>query len=374
MRAGIADAAVHGVGAVTEGKASRAPTVPVGTAASYHRPLPTAYCPMPLPDVFLDRLARIVAPADLPGVLATFEAPLRTSFRVCTLLADEPSVLARLAGVPFEAVPGVAGAFSVEAPYRAALLASGPALAGHVYVQNASSQVPVGVLAPQPDERVLDLCAAPGSKTGQLAAAMANTGEVVAVEKVRGRFLRLRANVAAQGATNVAARLGSGTSVPHTDPEAFDRVLLDAPCSTEGRFRTDTPETTAYWSTRKIREMRGAQGKLLYAAIQALRPGGHLVYSTCTFAPEENEGALTKALKMFGDRIEVVPIDGLGTGRLEGNDGNGGRPLVRDGLAAWDGRAFHPSVHHARRVLPDGRFEAFFVARLVKHESTIGGR
>ena len=328
---------------------------------------------MPLPDVFLDRLGRIVAPADLPGVLATFEAPLRTSFRICTLLADEPSVLARLAdaGVPFEAVPGVAGALSVEADQRAALLASGPALDGLVYVQNASSQVPVGVLAPEPGERVLDLCAAPGSKTGQIAAAMANAGEVVAVEKVRGRFLRLRANVAAQGATNVAARLGSGTSVPHTDPEAFDRVLLDAPCSTEGRFRVDTPETTAYWSTRKIKEMRGAQGKLLYAAIQALRPGGALVYSTCTFAPEENEGALTKALKMFGDRIEVVPIDGFGT---DGADGSDGGPLVRDGLAEWDGRAFHPSVRHARRVLPDGRFEAFFVARIVKHASTVGGK
>ena len=223
--------------------------------------------------------------------------------------------------------------------------------------------MPVHVLGPRPGERVLDLCAAPGSKTGQIAAAMANDGEVVAVEKVRERFFKLRANVAAQGATVVRPRLGSGTAVAHTDPEAFDRVLLDAPCSTEGRFRSDVPATTAYWSPRKVKEMRAKQGRLLYAAVQALRPGGTLVYSTCTFAPEENEGALTKMLKTFGGRVEVVPVEGLG-------DGPAGGPLVREGLGEWDGRAFHPDVRHARRVLPDGRFEAFFVARIVKHETT----
>ena len=322
-----------------------------------------------LPDAFLARLARIVAPSDLPGVLATFEAPLRTSFRVCTLRAAEADVLARLgaAGVPFEAVPGVAGAYSVEAEHRATLLASAPAAEGLVYAQNASSQMPVHVLAPRAGERVLDLCAAPGSKTGQLAAAMGNAGEVVAVEKVRERFFRLRANVAAQGATNVRPRLGSGTAVAHTDPEAFDRVLLDAPCSTEGRFRADTPATTAYWSPRKIKEMRAKQGRLLYAAVQALRPGGTLVYSTCTFAPEENEGALAKMLKTFGYRVEVVPVEGLDAPGL----GAAGGPLVRPGMAEWDGRTFPDAVRHARRVLPDGRFEAFFVARIAKHETTL---
>ncbi|HEX9951268.1 MAG TPA: RsmB/NOP family class I SAM-dependent RNA methyltransferase [Rubricoccaceae bacterium] len=318
---------------------------------------------MPLPDAFLARLARIVAPDDLPGVLATFTDPLWTSFRVCTLLAPEADVLARLGGVPFEAVPGVPGAYAVRAEHRAALLASDVADEGLVYAQNASSQVPVHVLAPQPGERVLDLCAAPGSKTGQLAAVMQNAGEIVAVEKVRERFFRLRANVAGQGATCVRPRLGSGTAVAHTDPEAFDRVLLDAPCSTEGRFRTDTPATTAYWSPRKIKEMRAKQSRLLYAAVQATRPGGTLVYSTCTFAPEENEGALAKMLKTFGDRVEVVPVE------LPG-DGPGGPP-VRAGMAEWDGRAFPGAVRHARRVLPDGRFEAFFVARIVKHASTI---
>ena len=97
---------------------------------------------MPLPDLFLDRLSRIVGPDDLPGVLATFEAPLQTSFRVCTLHAPETDVLARLAaeGVAFEAVPGVPGAFSVAPDHRSALLGSAVAAEGLVYAQNASSQ------------------------------------------------------------------------------------------------------------------------------------------------------------------------------------------------------------------------------------------
>ena len=188
------------------------------------------------------------------------------------------------------------------------------------------------MLAPQPGERVLDLCAAPGSKTGQIAAVMQDAGEIVAVEKVRDRFFRLRANVAGQGATCVCARLGSGTAVAHTDPEAFDRVLLDAPCSTEGRFQTNVPATTAYWSPRKIKEMRAKQGRLLYAAVQALRPGGTLVYSTCTFAPEENEGALAKMLKTFGDRVEVVPAE---------------RPRRRAERPRGDGRVGRPRLPRA---------------------------
>jgi 16S rRNA (cytosine1407-C5)-methyltransferase len=241
-------------------------------------------------------------------------------------------------------------------------MASGPAAAGHVYLQNASSQLPPHLLGAQPGERVLDLCAAPGSKTGQIAAQMENRGEILAVEKVRDRFYRLKANVAAQGAANVRAWLGSGTVVPHREPEAFDRVLVDAPCSTEGRFRTEDPETTRYWSPRKIQEMRSKQGKLLYAAVQALRPGGTLVYSTCTFAPEENEGVLSKVLKTFGGRLEVVEPAMLDAPDMAAQ--------VQPGLDAWNGRDFHPQAAHARRVLPSASFEAFFVAVLVKHDTT----
>ena len=321
---------------------------------------------MPLPAPFVERLEEIVPPGRFAAVLASFEAPVSTGFRVNTLLVpEEPTVEAlRSESVPVEPVAGVPGAYAVPPEARAALLASRPYAEGHVYVQNVSSQLPPHALAARDGERVLDLCAAPGSKTGQLSALVGSDGEVTAGEKVRPRFYKLKANVYAQGATNVLPWMGNGAAYWRREPEAFDRVLVDAPCSTEGRFRTHDPETTAYWSPRKVKEMRSKQVKLLWAGIQALKPGGTLVYSTCTFSPEENEGVIEKALGTFGDAIEVVDA-GLPTSG----------PVAAQslpGLTEWRGRVYPEAVANTRRVLPNGIFEGFFLARIAKRASTVG--
>jgi 16S rRNA (cytosine1407-C5)-methyltransferase len=317
----------------------------------------------PLPDAFLDRLRRVVPPEHLDATLASFSAAQATGFRINTLRADPDDVLPALEreGLHPHAVEGLPGGYWVAADERAALLASGPYERDEVYVQNLASQLPPLLLDPQPGERVLDLCAAPGSKTRQLACLMQDEGELAAVEVVRGRFFKLRANLEAQGATIVRTFHRDGATVWRHRPEHFDRVLLDAPCSTEGRFRADDPETSAYWSERKVKEMARKQGRLLFSAVQSLRPGGALVYSTCTFAPEENEVALSRVLKTFGERIEVVPVELPPSA------------TVQPALEAWNGRAL-PGVQHARRILPSEAFEAFFVARLVKHESTLPER
>jgi len=323
-----------------------------------------------LPEAFLSRLQEILPPNRLGDVLATFASAPAVGFRLNVLNAALAGVTPsdierRLAaeGVAFAAVPGVPGAYSAPAGARDALLASGPYADGFVYLQNVSSQVPPLVLAPAPGERVLDLCAAPGSKTGQLAMLMAGEGEIVAVEKVRPRYYRLRANVAAQGARNVRFVLGSGAAYWHREPEAFDRVMLDAPCSTEGRFRTDDPETTRYWSERKVREMRRKQERLLFAAVQALRPGGTLVYSTCTFSPEENEAVVDRALRTFGDAIDLEEPSLPDVGPVAG--------AAETGLSHWKGRDYDPRLTRTRRLLPDGLLEAFYVARLVKRRGTV---
>ncbi len=267
----------------------------------------------------------------------------------------------RTLGLTPESVEGVQGAFVVPAEQRIRLLESGPALREAIYVQNISSQLPPLILDPKPGDRVLDLCAAPGSKTRQIACLMEDMGKIIAVEKVRKRFYKLKANVVDQGSTIVQPFLGSGTAYWHREPEAFDRVLVDAPCSTEGRFRADDSETTRYWSKRKIKEMQSKQRKLLFAGIQALKPGGTLVYSTCTFAPEENEIVVSKALKTFGEAVELTSagLDTLDERQIQGP------------LRAWNDRAFSPLASEALRVLPDGVFEAFFVACFAKHESTL---
>ncbi|MEM8558159.1 MAG: RsmB/NOP family class I SAM-dependent RNA methyltransferase [Bacteroidota bacterium] len=322
---------------------------------------------MPLPDAFLDRLHAIVPPARYEAVVASFAAPQATGFRVNTLRAVEDEVLdaLRAEGLHPHAADGILGGFWVAPAERAALLASTPYADGHVYVQNLASQLPPLVLGPQPGETVLDLCAAPGSKTRQLATLMEDTGRIVAVEVVRKRYYKLRDNLAQQGSTIVEPVCANGAGFWHRMPEAFDRVLLDVPCSTEGRFRADVPETTRYWSPRKIKEMRSKQRKLLFSGVQALRPGGTLVYSTCTFAPEENEAVLAKALRTFGDAIELVPVTLAGRAFA--------LPNTQPTLEAWNDRAFPEAVRAAVRVLPSPTMEAFFVAKLVKHASTLRG-
>jgi 16S rRNA C967 or C1407 C5-methylase (RsmB/RsmF family) len=177
------------------------------------------------------------------------------------------------------------------------------------------------------------------------------------VELVRSRFFKLRNNLQAQGATAVRTFLQNGERVWRYRPEHFDRVLLDAPCSSEGRFTTEDPQTYAYWSHRKIAEMARKQRRLLFSGIQALRPGGILVYSTCTFAPEENEAVLDWMLARFGEALAVEPTV------LELDN-------MVSPLPEWNGRVFLPGVAHGRRILPTTSMQSFFIARIRKDRST----
>ncbi len=317
-----------------------------------------------LPSAFLERLRALVPPERFDAVAATFEQRPAAGFRVNTLKAAPEAVRRELAaeGLTLHAVDWMPEAFWVAPEARAALVGSAAFDEQRIYVQNLSSMIPPLVLGPEPGERVLDLTAAPGSKTLQIACRMARDGmvegEIAAVELVRGRFFKMRANLAAQGAGAVRTFLKNGETVWRHRPEYFDRVLLDAPCSTEGRFHTADPETFAYWSPRKVREMARKQHRLLYSAVQCLRVGGTLVYSTCAFAPEENEAVLDDTLRRFEGAIALAPL-GLDLDNMIAP------------LDAWEGRRYEADLSHARRVLPTGTMEGFFVAKLVKTSSTL---
>ncbi|MEM6645416.1 MAG: RsmB/NOP family class I SAM-dependent RNA methyltransferase [Bacteroidota bacterium] len=313
-----------------------------------------------LPAAFVERLRQILPAEAFAQAMASFAEPRVCAFRVNTLLADPVAVRAELtaAGLTLTPVDWMPIAFTVPAEQRAALLAMPAFAEQRIYVQNLSSMVPPVVLAPEAGERVLDLAAAPGSKTLQLAADLAaqadpSASTLAAVEVVRGRFFKLRANLKAQGAEWVETYHTNGENVWRHRPNHFDRVLLDAPCSSEGRFHRSDPESWAYWSPRKVKEMARKQQRLLYSAGHAARPGGYIVYATCSFAPEENERILAKALKTFGDGLTLEPL-GLDL------------PCMTPPLAAWRGKVFPEAIQHARRILPDARHQGFFVARLRK--------
>ncbi|MBI5553476.1 MAG: RsmB/NOP family class I SAM-dependent RNA methyltransferase, partial [Candidatus Diapherotrites archaeon] len=161
-------------------------------------------------------------------------------------------------------------------------------------LQEKASMLPALALNPQPGERVLDACAAPGNKTLQLACLMKGKGEVVAVDKNTVRMKSLKFNVGKFGMKNVQARLGN--LLKASTRKAFDRILLDAPCSSEGVVRKD-PEALTEWSPELVESKSQLQKKLILKAFSLLKFGGTLVYSTCSLSPEENEEVIAYLLR-----------------------------------------------------------------------------
>ena len=314
----------------------------------------------PLPEAFAQRLRKILPAGRFVSCWQTFHQPSVTACRVNLLKADTSSLIEELrtAGFTPTPIPWKTDAFTVPCEQRRPLTESAACRQGRLYIQNPSSMVPPLLLDPQPDEWILDLTAAPGSKTLQLATMMGNQGKISAVESVRSRFFRLKDNLVLHGAANVRTYLKDGTRVWKSCPEQFDRVLLDAPCSSEGRFNSTDPKSYAYWSEKKITQMGRKQNRLLFSAIQSLKPGGILVYSTCAFAPEENELIVHRALERFSDALRVeameLPFDN-----------------VQEGLVEWRGKALRPELRNAVRILPDGVMEGFFVCRLRKLTGTL---
>jgi len=276
------------------------------------------------------------------------------TFRINTLKisVDEALKLLTDRKVEFQRVSFCPYAITVDKTIGQELLRSELANEGLLYAQGLESILPVLILDPRPDQRVLDLCAAPGSKTSQIAMHMNNQGTLKANEPIRQRLYRLR---------SVLQLTGSKAQISSTDGRRlkehnglYERILVDAPCSTEGRFIINEPKSFAYWSVRKVKEMSHKQKGLLLNASRLLAPGGIMVYATCTFAPEENEEVIDWFLRKSEGHFELMPIP---TEEMN--------VKTYPTLAFWQKRAYDPRVKDAVRILPDERMEGFFIAKFI---------
>ena len=190
---------------------------------------------------------------------------------------------------------------------------------GALYLQNSASQVPALVLHPQAGDRVLDLCASPGSKTSQMAALMQNQGEIVAVEPDAIRFARLQTNMATLGAHCVTTVLRRGESfcreLSARTESHFDKILVDAPCSGDGTFYVHKVSSFKHWSVDFVKQQAKQQKKLLTRAVSVLKPGGRLVYSTCSISPEENEQVVNTLLQTHPNYQSKPPHSNCPSGK-----------------------------------------------------------
>ena len=312
-----------------------------------------------LPKGFPEKLELILGQRLFKQVVPRFEKQTPTTFRVNTLKSSVDDVRRKLTfqGFKLKPVDWNPLAFILTEGKLRHLQETETYKSGHIYVQGLSSMVPPLVLKPEPGETILDMTAAPGGKTTQMAAMMEEEGELVGNDNNKIRFFKMKANVEMQGATNVKLTMFFGEGFGKKQPETYDRVLLDAPCSSEGRFLVNKPSTFGYWKEMKVKELSRKQKKLMFSALQTLKVGGQLVYSTCTFSPEENESILQWALLKFGDAIEIEPID-LNF------------PNISKGLKEWKGKSYDPRVARGLRILPNDTMEGFFVASIRKVKPT----
>lgn len=282
--------------------------------------------------------------------------------RIRTLRGNGKDALATLdgEGIHHAGVADLPHGLIVPLADRDRLVRCAPVADGRLYVQGISSQRVGMQLDVGPDMKVLDLAAAPGGKTLVLADQMEDQGELHAVEKVRSRFFKLQDTIRTAGAKSVRTACMDGRKLPAGWAESFHRVLLDAPCSAEARIDPAEPVTFAKWSVRKVREMASKQFRMLGAALRVLRPGGEMIYATCSLAPEENEAQLAAWLDRQDPPVEILPLD-LGEDVPQAQ-----------GITRWLRKSWPEDVRSARRILPDGIHEAMFLARLRRRAESHG--
>ncbi len=231
---------------------------------------------------------------------------------------------------------------------------------GEIYSQSMSSVLPVKILDPQPKEKILDLCAAPGSKTTAIAEKLENSGVVVANEMSSSRAKKLAANIDRMGAQNVVIIQNDGTYLNTFFDQEFDKILVDAPCSSEAFGRRNSKFFERMWHEKNIFASAKIQKKLLESAFKMCRPDGEIVYSTCTSAPEENEAVVQYLCSKFGDSVEILPIE------LPKN------LLFRNGVKEWGNEKFDKEISkNVIRIWPHLKnelwnSEQFFCAKIRK--------
>ena len=300
-----------------------------------------------LPNEFVEELYENYSPLTVDKILSGMSGDRNTTLRVNTLKSDIYEIMNILKenAIKFDRVSWFNDALVIKNASEKVLQKLDIYEEGKIYLQSLSSMVPPIVLNPVPNEKILDLTAAPGSKTTQIVAMMENKGYVLANELDALRCERLKFNVQKQGAEIVEINNGRGEVIGKKYEEYFDKILLDAPCSGEGRFLANNPKTYRSWSLKTVKELSKLQKKLLRSAYQAVKKNGEIVYSTCTLNKAENEDVLKWAIEELNIKILDINLN------------------IKNSVPISDE---NKEVQKAIRILPSKETEGFFIAKLKK--------
>ena len=311
---------------------------------------------MLLPTLFEQRM-QLLLQEDYETFLKGYDLPLRRGLRVNTAKISIEHFLT-LFPHRLEPSPFADNTFYLDTEHKAG---SDPLHhAGMYYMQEPSATSAVNVLNPQPGERILDLCAAPGGKSTQIASHIGENGLLWSNEYVPARAHILQQNVERWGIRNQVVSSRDTGPLCEGLQDYFDAVLVDAPCSGEGMFRKE-PQALSEWSVDNIRLCANRQDEILKNAAKAVKPGGRIVYSTCTFAPEENEGAVFRFLSTHPDfTLQPITVDwgcaGFSSERV--------RPFCPEVTDDYN-------LTYCRRILPQHGGEGHFVALFHRNDAAL---
>ncbi|WP_445614271.1 RsmF rRNA methyltransferase first C-terminal domain-containing protein [Geobacillus sp. YF-1] len=306
---------------------------------------------MKLPEAFAAKM-RTLLQQEADAFLAVYEREEKTNGLRVNPLKIDPDAWAKTAPFSLSPVPFCPTGFYYDPneqpgkhPYHAA---------GLYYIQEPSAMAVAETLRPAPGERVLDLCAAPGGKTTQLGAMMENKGLLVANDIHSKRVKALAENIERLGLTNTVVVNEAPETLAERFPGFFDKILVDAPCSGEGMFRKEE-EAASFWSQAHVEECAARQRRILQSAYAMLKEGGILVYSTCTFSPEENEQTIEWLLETYED-LRLLPIAKIGG--------------IEPGRPEWT-KTKRSDLAHTARLWPHRvKGEGHFIAKLQKQRPT----
>ncbi|KND03885.1 uncharacterized protein SPPG_01339 [Spizellomyces punctatus DAOM BR117] len=336
----------------------------------------------------LSHLSTWMTPSELDSLLHAYIQPRLTTFRINTLkvptcLLNIDSILQPIESALHAVKKRPQPRLNRCAWYRNAYIVSNPAVQvrhlahvnphkeGQIHFQSLSSMLTPLCLGAQPGWRVLDMCAAPGGKTAMIAESVGANGRIVANELDPARAKRLQKNIDTllppELRECVHVRVGDGRKLTlasaadtanSSSCDPFDAIMVDAPCSGEGIIQLSEPSSYRHWSFEWVKKHARLQQQLLSNAYSLLKPGGVLIYSTCTLSPEENEAVMEWFLDAHQD-MEVTDLALPFLSAWSGRDAN-----FRPGLTSYRGTSFRKVFQRALRVFPSVEYEGFFVCRM----------
>ena len=295
-----------------------------------------------IPEFYMNMLKEQYSDSDIKKIIDGYSKKRKTTIRVNTLLSNNSEVLDifNKLNIEYDHVPFYDNAFIIKNRNEIDLYELDLLKEGKIYMQSLSSMLPPIIMEPKEHEDILDMAAAPGGKTTEIAALTNNNSKITAVEFNKIRAEKLRYNIKKQGCTKVYVLESDSKKLD--DFFKFDNILLDAPCSGSGTLDLNNDRTFKYFTEKLIKKSSETQLELLKKALMILKPGKTMIYSTCSILSIENEDVVSKVMKQFN--CEIVPINVEGVELL---------PTKIEGTMV---------------VCPNELYEGFYIAKIKKKE------